>query len=152
MFLTTLILREFGLSILTSSWSPVRVKSGSERRSDASLHLAAVGEFQDQGIIITFTCRIFQFVHEKCSWSTGFCENTTQKSDVLPGEIWQAKPPRSVFITITIKKIKECPSKSSVLITIALNSTSCFYYRTYFHNFLKKQSPPVPRDPDIQVL
>ena len=36
-------LREFGLSILTSSWSPVRVKSGSERWSDATLRLAAAG-------------------------------------------------------------------------------------------------------------
>ena len=139
------------MSILTSSWSPVRVKSGSERRSDATLRRAPAGSSglprvnSRSRYYNHYLTRIFHFVLEKCSWSTGFCENKTQKSDVLQIEIWQAKPPRSVFITITIKKIKECASKSSVLITIALNSTSCFYYRTYLHNFLKKQSPPPPQ-------
>ena len=68
-----------------------------------------------------------------------------QKSDVLPGEIWQAKPPRSVVITSTFKKIKEFASSSGVLITIALNATSCFLNTTNFHYFVKKQSPPLPR-------
>ena len=65
-------------------------------------------------------------------------------SDVLPGEIWQAKPPRGALATITFKKIKEFAWNSGVLITIALNSTSCFYETIYFHFFVKKQSPQSP--------